>query len=226
MISPGHAMTSLDGQFLSIDDQFCDILGRDRSEIIGKTIIEVTLHADRAENAAKLESLRKHREPFTIRKTYVRGDGSLIKVQNHVDVMTDGLGGDRLIATVVPLVSGKIEFEVSALLRTARTLAEERRSRCRLLATELRSDDFFYLLLSVYILEAEGRSTVSSKVCEHAEIDVQAGILALWQLIGKGFLHPEGRSLNLAEVGLSLTTKGDAVLTQHLRQLRETGTLV
>lgn len=220
MFLPGHAMTDLDGRFLSVDDRFCESIRRERAEVIGRSILEITVDTDRAANALKLSALCERNEAFTIRKHYVSGDRTHIKVENHVAMMADGRGGQRLIATVVPLLTPKPDVIFGNMLKAARRLADERKLRTRAFGEILSSDPRWDLMLAAYILEAEGRSTFSFEVCEAAGVEEQAGILSLWQLIASDHLVPEGRALVLRDVGIALSTKGMTLLTEHLRRLR------
>ncbi|MCO6051728.1 PAS domain S-box protein [Mesorhizobium sp. RP14(2022)] len=94
----GHSLADQNGHLLSVDQGFSEILGLTPAALAGKHILDVTHDADRAGNEIQLRRLLTEGTPFTIRKRYVRPDGSLVWVENHVSLFPDGMGPQRLVA--------------------------------------------------------------------------------------------------------------------------------
>jgi hypothetical protein len=107
------------------------------------------------------------------------------------------------------------------MLESARFLSSERRVRARSFGERLDTDPRWDLLLAAYILEAEGRSTRSFEICAFAEVEEQAGLLALWNLIAAKHIEPEARAATLRDMPVRLSATGMDILSQHFQLLRE-----
>ena len=96
----GHVITDVEGRFLDFDRRYCAILDYGRDELLSMTLRRVTHPDDMPRNAALLRRLLSDDEPFTIRKRYVRRDGSVVWVENHVSMLTGAAvdGAVRLCA--------------------------------------------------------------------------------------------------------------------------------
>lgn len=94
----GHSLTDQSGRFLAVDQDYSDIVGLSPAAISDKSILDITYEADRDGNDIQLRKLSTEGTPFKIRKRYVRPDGSLIWVENHVSMFRDGIGPQRLVA--------------------------------------------------------------------------------------------------------------------------------
>ncbi len=75
----GISETNADGVFIHVNERYCELVGRDRSELIGKmTFLDVT-HSDDIPQSANLVSTTAERgHPFIFEKRYLRPDGSII----------------------------------------------------------------------------------------------------------------------------------------------------
>jgi len=91
-----HVLTDLDGAFLSVDDTYCEILGRERAELIGRGAIAFTNPAERPFHAAAIAELRETSRSLTICKSYLKRDGTLVRVENVASTVADGLGPRRI----------------------------------------------------------------------------------------------------------------------------------
>lgn len=185
----GHALTDETGRYISVDDGFCDIVQADQAAILGRSTFDLTAPADRSRTAAKLKRLRDAGQPFTIRKRYIRGDGSLIWVRNQVSLFREG-GSARIVVTVTtitPPVPGPGE-----LLDAARFLFRSRRLRVQAFDSRLFIDPAWDVLIAVYVGEAEGRVLIVQSLCELAGIPLTAGIRWIRHLVHTGQLEIEG----------------------------------
>jgi PAS domain S-box-containing protein len=75
----GIAQISIDGQWLLINDRFCEILGYSRDELKKKTFIDITHPDDREAslNAARKPLAGKISSWF-VEKRYIRKDGATV----------------------------------------------------------------------------------------------------------------------------------------------------
>ncbi len=120
-VTVGIAQVDLSGRFVLVNDRQCEILGRSREDLLGRTMQEVTHPDDLPGNMALFTELAATGAPFVIEKRYVRPDGSHVWVHNNVSVQREADGQFRYATAVVVDV-------------TAAKLAEARQ---RLLINEL-----------------------------------------------------------------------------------------
>ena len=97
----GVAEIDLEGRFVSVNDRYCELLGRSRDEILHLSLEEVTLAADYNENRQKIERLISSGKSFEIEKRYVRPDGSPVWVYNTVYAVLGENGRVQSLAAVV-----------------------------------------------------------------------------------------------------------------------------
>ena len=71
------------------NDRYCGILGRDRADLIGRSMRDLTHPDDWLPNEALLQRTLADGTPFTIEKRYLRPDGSVVWVRNAVSALRD-----------------------------------------------------------------------------------------------------------------------------------------
>ena len=113
----GIAHVGLDGQWLRVNRQMCDMLGYTREELLASTFRAVSYAEDLDKDDALLqETLDGKRSAYTLEKRYVRKDGSPVWVSNHVSAVKSRDGKvHEAIAVVVDITERR------------RALAAERR---------------------------------------------------------------------------------------------------
>ena len=107
-------MADQDGVISHVDPAFCELVGRPRSELLGRHFLDITHPVDRDRNRAAVDRLFAEHRPFQIEKHYLRPDGSAVAVRNHVSLFPDEKSAPHMIAATELLP----EFEVAA--RTGR----------------------------------------------------------------------------------------------------------
>ncbi|MBW9091606.1 PAS domain S-box protein [Rhizobium wenxiniae] len=88
----GIALGDLTGKLISVNDHFCQIVGRPRSELIGMPMQDFTYADDLPENRRLFKNMVETGDSFEIEKRYIRGDGSLVWVSNSVSAIRDERG--------------------------------------------------------------------------------------------------------------------------------------
>lgn len=84
----GFAITDPDGTCLDVNAALCGMLGYERSELIGKTFIELTPHDDPYREIGAVQSLIEEGSGrATFIKRYLRRDGEVLLTKNHVVIM-------------------------------------------------------------------------------------------------------------------------------------------
>jgi PAS domain S-box-containing protein len=87
----GMSLTGLDGRIRSVNRALARLLGRAEGELVGRHVDELTHPDDRAADSANLVQQREGRlDSVTVRKRYVRADGSPVLV----DVVASVVHGD------------------------------------------------------------------------------------------------------------------------------------
>ncbi|CAN7643817.1 PAS domain S-box protein [Rhizobium sp. LjRoot98] len=88
----GIALSDLTGKLITVNDQYCAIVGRAREDLIGTRMQDITFADDVPENKRLFMRLVETGESFEIEKRYVRDDGSLVWVSNSVSAIRDERG--------------------------------------------------------------------------------------------------------------------------------------
>lgn len=100
----GQALSNEAGRFLQINRALCELLRMDAQALLARSIRDITHPADWSDNSALLHRLRHQGEAFTIVKRYLRGDGTVVWVQNYVSLLNDASGGSTLNALIRPVL--------------------------------------------------------------------------------------------------------------------------
>jgi PAS domain S-box-containing protein len=154
----GTIISDLDQRILQIDDRFGEIVGRERRSLIGKRALSFTYAEYLPANRPVLDRLAVDGPGFTIVKRYVRGDGGLVWVRNHVTRITDGHGAPVLCATAQPtdrpFGSERLARHYKAAQRLCGVFVTGRRQ----LSPEVVWAPAIEALLWLYRAEIEGRS--------------------------------------------------------------------
>ena len=109
---PGVGMIQADApgfRFTRVNQKFCEITGYSTEELLSKTYIGLTHHADRQRGMTELARiLRGKADSWSIEKRCVRKDGSLIWAGVHGAVLRDDTGrAVKIIAMISDLTASK-----------------------------------------------------------------------------------------------------------------------
>ena len=91
----GIARSDVDSRLTFVNPRFCEMLGYSESELIGKTIWELTYADDLEENQRLFERMIAHGESYQFEKRFIQRDGSKLWTNVSVTVMRD-LGGNAM----------------------------------------------------------------------------------------------------------------------------------
>ena len=156
--SVAQCITDDNWRILAADDAYVEMLARPRDQIIGRSPLEFTAPVDQAINDLLLQRLDREGRAFTITKRYIRGDGGLQWVSNHVSSFSDGAGPRRILATCEPQSEPEIVSDVARLRQNALRLAQMFDAAKQAFGDDLIGSPALEALLHLHLAEMEGRS--------------------------------------------------------------------
>lgn len=112
----GIAEIDTHGYLTMVNDRYCQMLGRNRSDLIGTLVEELFFPADREKNVQLLETLLMTGEPFNVENRYRLHNGFPLWVSKTISVIrpTSNEPIQRIIAIVVDITERKrIEDELN-----------------------------------------------------------------------------------------------------------------
>ena len=119
----GIAHEDLTGRFLRLNEQFCTILGYPQTELVGKTLAEVTHPEDLAADLARFNALtRGELTSYTMEKRFIRKDGRPVWAHLTVSLQFDAVGKPAYCIKIIQDISDRKRLEGE--LREAKEAAE------------------------------------------------------------------------------------------------------
>ncbi len=89
----GIVMSSLDGFFLQVNQNFCELVGYSQAELLNLSYVDITYRDDQPEQLVQWHSLLAGEiANYSQEKCYVRKDGSLVWVKVTISLMRDPIG--------------------------------------------------------------------------------------------------------------------------------------
>ncbi|TFW10139.1 PAS domain S-box protein [Oxalobacteraceae bacterium OM1] len=128
------AETDLEGRIIHVNDRYCELLGRDRAQLLGMGMHDFTHPDDLVWNAPMLDALVASGRPFEVEKRYVRPDGSVVWGKVIVSLIRPGPGVPPTVLAVFVDITERKRYEEK--LREADRLKDE---FLAMLAHELRN---------------------------------------------------------------------------------------
>ncbi|MCA1995070.1 MAG: PAS domain S-box protein, partial [Coleofasciculus sp. S288] len=101
----GIAQTDLTGQFILVNQRYCNIVGYSMEELLQKRMQDITHPDDIPRNTELFQRMVTEGREFVIEKRYLRKDGSEVWVNNSVSVVRDKSGNPQSAVAVVLDVS-------------------------------------------------------------------------------------------------------------------------
>ena len=108
----GIAQTSVGGEWLLLNDRFCEILGYTQSELHGKTFLDITHPDDREANiVARRRLLAGEISSWSMEKRYIRKNGVAVWVKICVSLVRDQHNVPIYFISVIEDITDRIQAE-------------------------------------------------------------------------------------------------------------------
>jgi diguanylate cyclase (GGDEF)-like protein/PAS domain S-box-containing protein len=164
----GIAHVAPSGEFLLVNDRFCEIAGRSRGELIAGGFQQITHPDDLEVDLGNLRALvRNEISHYAMEKRYIRKDGMVVWVNLTVSLVRNADGSPDFFVSVIEDISGRRAAEEAALQDSLTGLPNRRWLLDRLTAELARKRR---KSLCVAFLDLDGFKTVNDRF-GHAEGD-------------------------------------------------------
>ncbi|MCU0535463.1 MAG: PAS domain S-box protein [Hydrococcus sp. Prado102] len=112
-VAVGIAQTDLTGQFVLVNQQYCDLVGYSEVELLQMRMQDITHPDDLQLNIERFEQLVTEGREFSLEKRYCRKDGSEVWVNNSVSGVRDVSGTIQSAVAVVVNISDRKRAEIA-----------------------------------------------------------------------------------------------------------------
>jgi PAS domain S-box-containing protein len=120
----GMARWDVDGQLVFANQTLCQMLGYTRSDLLGKSLAELTHPDDAKENLRRFARMIHGGKPYEIEKRYIRKDGSILWADVSASAVSGPDGKTQSTVSVIVDITGRKKAE--AALRRSKQLLEMR----------------------------------------------------------------------------------------------------
>ena len=119
----GIIQTTINGQFLRVNQKFCDIVGYSQAELLSKTFLDITYPEDREQHQQKLQDLLSgQRTSLSMEKRYLHQDERIIWANLTSSLVYKVTGEPDYLISVVENISDRKRAEAEVL----KTLQKEK----------------------------------------------------------------------------------------------------
>ena len=155
----GVARCDTNGRIAFANQALCTMLGYTESELIGKTVADVTYRDDRKKTLHLFQRMIQHGKPFEIEKRYVRKDGSVLWADVSASAVRELKGkAQSTVAVIVDITARKKAEEVLQRSKEAlEELVDQRTKALTLANKELKAEIVRRKGLEGEILEVSDR---------------------------------------------------------------------
>ncbi|WP_221090974.1 sensor domain-containing protein [Deinococcus aquaedulcis] len=108
----GMALVSLQGQFMTVNEALCRMLGYTQAELLALTFQDITHPEDLDSDLGLLRRvLAREMDQYELRKRYWRKDGQLIWIELHVSLILDEAGAPAFFVSQIQDITAQVETE-------------------------------------------------------------------------------------------------------------------
>ncbi|HET9221314.1 MAG TPA: PAS domain S-box protein [Roseiflexaceae bacterium] len=186
-----------DGRFVDVNDQFLQLFGHSRTEVIGRTSFELNMFADPDERAEAVRRLRTDGMVCNYEMAMLAKSGANRNVLFST-AMIESDGEAQAIATLIDVTERKqAEDEIRTLNATLEQRVAERTAELRTNEAKLRAL-FEVLPVGVCILNRQ-RQIVDANPALESILHISRASLARVADAGRKYIHPDGTPMRPKE---------------------------
>lgn len=115
-VSAGIAQTDLQGNFIYVNERFCEITGYSKEELLQRNILNAIHSDDLAESKRLFGKCLSDGKSFCIEKRLVTKSGAFVWVNNSVSLITGENGEQTITAVCIDITEPKLTGERQAYL--------------------------------------------------------------------------------------------------------------
>lgn len=110
----GNLLTTLDGRFLQVNPSLCQMLGYSETELLGKSMPDITLPADVEESGRRLERLARNESAVErLQKRYLHKRGSIVWANVSLVLLRDDRGAPQHLMVQIQDITEQKHLEDS-----------------------------------------------------------------------------------------------------------------
>ncbi|HSH67877.1 MAG TPA: PAS domain S-box protein, partial [Bacteroidia bacterium] len=117
----GIAKMALNGKFIQVNEQMCNILGYTKEELCTKTFMDITVKEDVPTSVNVMKKLASGQiEKTTFEKRYLHKSGKIINANIATSVVQDALGNPSHVISIFQNITEKVKMEHDRQSQSAR----------------------------------------------------------------------------------------------------------
>ena len=117
----GIAKMALNGRFIQVNEQMCNILGYTKEELCSKTFMDITVKEDVPTSVNVMKKLASGQiEKTTFEKRYLHKNGKIINANIATSVVLDALGNPSHVISIFQNITEKVKLEHDRQSQSAR----------------------------------------------------------------------------------------------------------
>jgi len=117
----GIAKISLNGKFIQVNEQMCNMLGYTKEELCSKTFMDITAKEDIPASVSVMKKLASGQiEKTTFEKRYLHKTGKIINANIATSLVVDALGNPSHIISIFQNITEKVKLEHDRQSQSAR----------------------------------------------------------------------------------------------------------
>ncbi|HET6225523.1 MAG TPA: PAS domain S-box protein [Bacteroidia bacterium] len=117
----GIAKISLNGKFIQVNEQMCNMLGYTKEELCTKTFMDITVKEDIPTSVNLMKKLASGQmEKTTFEKRYLHKSGKIINANIATSLVVDALGNPSHIISIFQNITEKVKLEHDRQSQSAR----------------------------------------------------------------------------------------------------------
>lgn len=117
----GIAKMALNGKFIQVNEQMCNMLGYTKEELCTKTFMDITVKEDLPNSINVMKKLASGQiEKTTFEKRYLHKSGKIINANIATSVVLDALGNPSHIISIFQNITEKVKLEHDRQSQSAR----------------------------------------------------------------------------------------------------------